>query len=325
MPETKFKQGEGEFSHLWYEVDDQGNIVYTPGDAPKDMTGVLTKDVEVTKQVAQPALERKYYTVTGYGDADLKGYHVSREGRQARRKAIGVATGTSLSGSYYKTHLTPIEKIVGRHLTRRDFKDPQVIQQLASAQFDKSGHASDVQNILYPEMSKKVEPAKLKTTMQEKEVPTYKLVWCKDCHTFKREKDEYKTVNRPVTTFTKAKYSTIKGTADPNIEYIPQDPLTVTSTETHYAIPQQGSTTYEENTYEIPVEQKVVRKPKTKPTGTRTGTSPVTKTVRKKAVSTNKVTEKWEITRDPAGNEVSRRRINKFGGKLNYLNLFTND
>ena len=321
MPEEKFKQGEGEFSNLWYKVDDQGNIVYTPGDAPKDMIGVLTKDVEVTKQVARPDLKRKYYTVTGYGDADLTGYRVSREGRQARRESIRDAMGTYLSGSQ-RARLTPIEKIVGRHLTRRDFRDPQIIQQLESTQFDKYGHAFDVQNILYPEMSKKVEPAKLKTTMQEKEVPTYKLAWCKDCHTFKREKDGYKTVNRPVTTFTKAKYSTIKGTADQNTEYIPQDPLTETTTETHYAIPYQGSKTYEENTYEIPVEKKIVRKTKTNSTGTNTSKNPGTNTVRKQAVSTNKVTEKWEITRDPAGNEVSRRRINKFGGRLNYLTYF---
>lgn len=68
----------------WYEVDDQGNVIYS--DQYSDIPGTLTREIETGNMVDDPNQKRIYYTIQGYSD-DPKG-KIDRYARRAQRKSM---------------------------------------------------------------------------------------------------------------------------------------------------------------------------------------------------------------------------------------------
>lgn len=130
----------------WYEVDDQGNVIYS--DQYSDVPGTLTREIETGNMVDDPNQKRTYYTIQGYSD-DAKG-KVNREDRRKRRQYMGYIMGD-------KDVLTSYEKKYnnGEHITKKDLKDEEFLKALASNQFDKKGEAGIVRGVAYPTLREK--------------------------------------------------------------------------------------------------------------------------------------------------------------------------
>lgn len=130
----------------WYEVDDQGNIIYS--DQYSDVPGTLTREIETGNMVDDPNQKRVYYTIQGYSD-DAKG-KVNRENRRERRKYMDYIMGN-------KDVLTSYEKKYnnGEHITKKDLKDEEFLKALANNQFDTEREAGTVRKVAYPTLSEK--------------------------------------------------------------------------------------------------------------------------------------------------------------------------
>lgn len=130
----------------WYEVDDQGNVIYS--DQYSDTPGTLTREIETGNMVDDPNQKRIYYTIQGYSD-DAKG-KVNRENRRERRKYMNYIMGD-------KDVLTSYEKKYnnGEHITKRNLRDEEFLKTLAGNQFDKKYEANTVRKVAYPTLSEK--------------------------------------------------------------------------------------------------------------------------------------------------------------------------
>lgn len=224
----------------WYEVDDQGNVIYS--DQYSDTPGTLTREIETGNMVDDPNQKRVYYTIQGYSD-DAKG-KVTRENRRERRSYMDYIMGD-------KDVLTSYEKKYnnGEHITKKDLKNEEFLKALAGNQFDTEREAGTVRKVAYPTLSEKTRRGHFVKENNKFYIPYLDITlgndsWCPGCGS-----GIGLDINRKYfdgLSWVSPKYKHTNASIDKNIEYgqMPE-------TKTQYAVPVQ--TTIETYTDTRPV------------------------------------------------------------------------
>lgn len=126
----------------WYEVDDQGNVIYS--DQYSDIPGTLTKEVETGNMIDDPNSKRTYYTISG--PSRSQGF-VTRQGRKDRRNARREITGS-------KNEITNFEQNYnnGQHITRHQLRDNNFLEDLSEMQYNNANDANLASDVVYPQI-----------------------------------------------------------------------------------------------------------------------------------------------------------------------------
>lgn len=224
----------------WYEVDDQGNVIYS--DQYSDTPGTLTREIETGNMVDDPNQKRVYYTIQGYSD-DAKG-KVDREDRRERRRYMDYIMGD-------KDVLTSYEKKYnnGEHITKKDLKNEEFLKALASNQFNTKQEAGTVRRVAYPTLSEKTRRGHFVKEDNKFYIPYLDITlgnnsWCPGCGS-----GIGLDINRKYfdgLRWVKPRYDYTKSSVKENIEYGQMPEM-----KTQYAVPVQ--TTIETETQTRPV------------------------------------------------------------------------